>query len=172
MQCSLHNYGVCNQFSPLLWYGYCPWTWRYLVEQRRDARLDGLTKLQSPSFDLLTNEYLLFDGFFSEQLPKNLNVCPLVAFCACQQGLISVPDQTCSLTLLETCFGLVAFPLLQSTMAMPVLSHSVPSVSSSFCVTLGSSLNHEDSYERWLFDWSVLMQTQSYIFHQILKQIA
>lgn len=80
-------------------------------------------------------------------------------------SLISVPDQTYSLTLLGTCSGLVTFPLLQSTMATPGLSAlGPPGCFSLLWVTPGSSLNHGAGYERRLFAWSVLMQTQSYLF--------
>lgn len=80
------------------------------VKQSREAKLNGLTSsLQSPFFDLLTHEYLLFDGFFSELLPEKTNTCTQVAFGGCQ--LFGVPDQTYPLTLLGTCSGLVAFPL-------------------------------------------------------------
>jgi len=67
-------------------------------------------------------------------------------------SLISVPDQTYSLTLLGTYFGLVTFSLWQSTTAMPVLWASVPpGFFSLLWVTLGSSLNHGASYARCSF---------------------
>lgn len=64
-------------------------------------------------------------------------------------SLISVPDQTYSLTLLGICSGLVTPRHLQSTMAIPVLWVSVPPGWFSLLWDMpGPSLTHGTGCER------------------------